>query len=194
MWILSFRMICLDSKRNVTEGLTRDQGYRAQIECAITACHCETSNATRLYKLALICILKVRSVLSEIVKPQIAVQCTIWNYDAIKITFLCSSITLNTSFVNNNTSVSTCYMQITLLFCNSFLHGTRINLINKAVNSFKIHGDNTGIFFLFVNCMWFKWLSPQNPLPSQTLSVINNLDFAAYCSIQIKALLQIFNL
>ena len=80
------------------------------------------------------------------------------------------------------------------MFGISILYGTGVNFINKAVNSFKIHGDNTGIFFLFVNCMWLKWLSPQNPFQSQTLSVINNLDFAAYCSIQIKALLQIFNL
>lgn len=71
MWILSFRMIWLDPKRNVTEGITRHQGYRAQIEDVITACHSKTFNPFN--SLATICILKVRSVLSEIVIPQIAV-------------------------------------------------------------------------------------------------------------------------
>ena len=71
MLILSFRMIWLDPKRNVTEGITRHQGYRAQIEDVITACHWKTFKPFN--SLGTICILNATSVLSEIVIPQIAV-------------------------------------------------------------------------------------------------------------------------
>lgn len=55
---------------------------------------------------------------------------------------------------------------LNLLSYISLVLGTRIILIYEAVNSFKIHGDNTGIVFLFLNSMWFEWLSPQNPIQS----------------------------
>lgn len=38
---------------------------------------------------------------------------------------------------------------LNLLSYMSLVLGTRIILIYEAVNSFKIHGDNTGIVFLF---------------------------------------------